>query len=261
MVFIMIKHDKNEIFIENYGIYNYTVSEWMFYAAAGAAATAVTGWVFYRNVMLTVLCALAGLFYPEIKKKQLVEKRRNILRLQFKDLLYYVGASMSAGKSVEQSFFQAYGILKNLYPGKKSYIVYETELIIKRLQMNESIEAVLKDFAERSGVEEIQHFADVFSVCKRTGGNIVEIIRTTSGMISERIEIKQEIETGLTAKKQEQRILSVSSVLMVLFISIMSGEFMEPMFVTAAGKIIMTFSLILMSSGIAISNRIMNIKF
>ena len=49
-----------------------------------------------------------------------------------------------------------------LYPGENSDIVNETGLIIKRLQMNENIESILKDFAERSGIEEIQHFADVF---------------------------------------------------------------------------------------------------
>jgi len=80
-------------------------------------------------------------------------------------------------------------------------------------------------------------------------------------MISERIEIKLEIETSLAAKRQEQRILSLSSVAMVLFISIMSGEFMEPMYTTAAGRAIMTFSLILMGSGVIISNRMMNIRF
>ena len=41
----------------------------------------------------------------------------------------------------------------------------------------------------------------------------------------------------------------------------MSGEFMEPMYTTAAGRAIMTFSLILMGSGVIISNRMMNIRF
>lgn len=249
-----------ESYIENYDEYRYTLTEWLLYAAAGAGTMAAVGWVFYRNILMMIMCAAAGVFYTRIRKKQLIEKRRNVLRLQFKDLLYYLGASLSAGKSVEQAFVHTHQILKNLYPGKKSYIVNETELIINRLRMNENIESILKDFARRSGIEEIQHFADVFSVCKRTGGNLVEVIRTTSGMISERIEIKHEIETGLAAKKQEQRILSASSIAMVLFISMMSGEFMEPMFITAAGRVIMTFSLILLATGLIISNRIMNIK-
>ena len=249
------------LYYASYDIYNYGKLEWLLYASAGAITMALVGWVFYRNIILTVLCSLTGLFYPKIRKKQLIEKRRNVLRLQFKDLLYYLGASLSAGRSVEQAFIQAHRTMKKLYPGEKSDIVSETNLILKRLQMNENIESILKDFAERSGIEEVHHFADVFSVCKRTGGNLVEIIRTTTRMISERIEIKQEIETSIAAKKQEQRILSVSSVAMVLFISIMSGEFMEPMFVTASGRVIMTFSLILLCSGVIISNRLMNIKF
>jgi len=250
-----------ELYVENYDNYSYDLPEWLMYAVIGAGTSAITGWVFYRNILITALCAAAGLFYPRIKKRHLIEKRRNVLRLQFKDLLYYLGASLSAGKSVEQAFVHTHEILRNLYPGKKSYIVIETGLIIKRLHMNENIETALRDFALRSGVEEIQHFSDIFSVCKRTGANLVEIIRTTSGMISERIEVKQEIETVLAAKKQEQRILSVSSVAMVLFISLMSGDFMEPMFVTVHGRIIMSFSLLLLVIGIAISNRIMNIRF
>lgn len=248
-------------FGDSYDKYKYSKLEWLLYASTGAAAMALIGWIFYRSIVLTIICSIAGIFYPQIKKKQLIEKRRNLLRLQFKDMLYYLGASMSAGKSVEQAFMQTHKTLQNLYPGEKADIVNESNLIVKRLQMNENIETILKDFAARSGVEEIQHFADVFSVCKRTGGNLVEVIRTTARMIGERIETRQEIETSLTAKKQEQRILSISSVLMVLFISTVGGDFMDPMFVTVPGRVIMTISLMLMCLGIIISNRIMDIKF
>ena len=220
----------------------------------------VVGWVFYRSWLIVFLAFCLGLLYPGFNRKALVEKRRNVLRVQFKDLLYYLGSSLSAGKSVEQSFVQVYTILKGLYPGKKSDIVLETELILRRLQMNENIESILKDFAV-DRYEEIHHFARFFSVCKRTGGNLVEVIRTTVAMISERIEMKQEIETGLAAKKQEQRILSLSPIAMVIFISTMSGEFMEPLFTTPAGRVVMTISLCLVGFGLFLSNRIMKIRF
>lgn len=160
------------------------------------------GWVFYQNYYITVITAILGLFYPKIKLKKLTEKHINILRLQFKDMLYYLGSSLSAGRSVESAFAQVYSSLKNIYPDDKSDIVRETEIILKRLRTNENIENILKDFANRSGIEEIHHFADVFSVCRRSGGNLIEVVRTTSRMISERIEIKQEIETNLAGKSR-----------------------------------------------------------
>jgi tight adherence protein B len=253
--------DKERNVQKCYNEYNYDVFEWLLYAGIGSLALAMTAWIFYKNATVVFLAFLLGLFYPLIKKKSLIEKQRNVLRLQFKDMLYYLGASLSAGKSVEQAFITVHSTLKNLYPGKKSDIVMESDLIINRLRMNENIEDILNEFADRAGVEEINYFSDVFSVCKRTGGNLIEVVRTTSRMISEHIETKQEIATAFAAKKQEQRLLSLSPLAMIIFISYMSGDFMEPLFTTPEGRIIMTISLILIGLGGLISNRIMNIKF
>lgn len=246
---------------KQYNEYNYTTMEWFLYAGIGALSMALAAWIFYKSIIVVFLAMLLGLLYPKVKRKSLIDKQRNILRLQFKDMLYYLGASLSAGKSIEQAFISVYSALKNLYPGSKSDIVVESELIINRLRMNENIEDILREFADRSGIEEILHFSDVISVCKRSGGNLIEVVRTTSRMISEHIEIKQDIETGFAGKKQEQRILSLSPVAMVLFISYISGDFMEPLFTSLEGRIVTTISLILIGFGIFISNRIMNIRF
>lgn len=247
--------------LKDYRIYRYKPLEFIFYSAVGALVMGTVGWVFYQNWYIALFTAFLGLFYPKIKIKKLTEKRINMLRLQFKDMLYYLGSSLSAGRSVESAFTQVYSSLKNLYPDGKSDIVREIEIILKRLRTNENIEDILKDFANRSGTEEIHHFADIFSVCKRSGGNLIEVVRTTSRMISERIEIKQEIETGLAGKKQEQRIMTLSPILMVIFISKMSGEFIQPLFSTEVGRIVMTVSLLMIGTGIFISNRIMDIRF
>lgn len=252
---------KESLSPENYNEYHYGILEWLLYACMGGCTAALAVWIFYKNIVITVFAFLIGLLYPFYKKNVLIEKRRNVLRLQFKDLLYYLGSLLSAGKSVEQAFIQLYTVLRSLYQGDGADIVKETGLIIRRLQMNENIEVILKDLANRSGIEEVHHFADVFQVCKRSGGNLVEVVRTTTRMISERIEIKQEIDTGLSGKKQEQRILSVSPVAMILLISFMSGEFMDPLFTTAAGRAVMTLSLLMIGTGIYMSHRIMNIKF
>lgn len=260
-MFQKFNKEKEKTMPNIYNKYNYGLFEWLLYAVIGSFSMAITAWIFYKNMVVVCISFAIGLFYPSLKKRSLIEKKRNMLRLQFKDMLYYLGASLSAGKSVEQAFISVNSTLKNLYPGKKSDIVRESDLIISRLRMNENIEDIIRDFAERSGVEEIHHFSDVFSVCKRTGGNLIDVVRTTSRMIGEHIEIKQEIAANFAGKKQEQQMLSISPFAMVIFISYMSDDFMEPLFSTPAGRIIMTISLILIGLGALISNRIMNIKF
>src|SRR5690606_14973625 len=112
--------------------------------------------------------------------------------------------------------------------------------------MNISVEQALADLADRVRVEEIKNFADVFTISKRAGVNLVEVIRNTSNMIREKIEVKQEIENLVAGKKLEQKILSLTPFLMVYVIKSSSSGFLDPLFSTAAGRMVMTVALLLL---------------
>jgi len=45
--------------------------------------------------------------------------------------------------------------------------------------MNVPVEQALNDFAQRVQIEEVKSFADVFSISKRAGVNLVEVIKNT----------------------------------------------------------------------------------
>mgnify|MGYP000683010527 FL=1 len=53
--------------------------------------------------------------------------------------------------------------------GEESDIVRELELICTGLNNNINIEVLLTDFAERSGLDDVMSFANVFEVCNRRG--------------------------------------------------------------------------------------------
>jgi len=110
-----------------------------------------------RALILTPL----ALLYPKRKTKDIIEKRKSELNLQFKDLLYSISASLTAGKSVETAFKEALNDLCILYPDPDTYIIREVEYIVRRLEMNETIEDALEDLAKRSHLEDIQNFTDV----------------------------------------------------------------------------------------------------
>jgi len=59
--------------------------------------------------------------------------------------------------------------------------------------------------AFRSKNEDVLTFSNIFDISKRQGGNIMQIIRQTTDVISEKIETKTEIETSLSGKKMEQK--------------------------------------------------------
>ena len=48
--------------------------------------------------------------------------------------------------------------------GNDSMIVREIRLILQKVRMNLTFEEALGDFAERSGLDDVKNFADVFSL-------------------------------------------------------------------------------------------------
>lgn len=217
-------------------------------------------YLFYRSIIISLLICPFGLLYPKIKRKQLICKRKNELNLQFKDLLLSLSSSLSAGKALENAFSSALEDLIVLYPSEDVSIIKETKVIIHKLSINITIEEAINDFAKRSGLEDIQNFSDVISICKRTGGNLIEAIKNASNIISEKIEMKQEIVTLLASRKFEQKILNIMPIAMMLILSITAKDYINPIFNSNQGRAAMTVCLLLLTVAFTLSNKIMNIK-
>jgi tight adherence protein B len=93
--------------------------------------------------------------------------------------------------------------------GKDSMMAKEVKIINAGLYNNFTIEELLKDLADRSGLDDINSFAETFAVCKTRGGSLKKIVSDCRDIINDKIEIEMEIETTLTANKNEINIMCV----------------------------------------------------
>lgn len=185
--------------------------------------------------------------------------RKNELNIQFKDMLYSLSSSLSAGKSIELAFKDVLKDLSIMYPDPDASIIKEAGYIARKIDMNETVESALCDFARRAHSEDIDSFVDVFRTCKRMGGNMVEIIRNTSNIINDKIEIKQEINTILAERRFEQKVLNVLPILLILLLSLSAGDYMYPVFNTGTGRAVMSVAIILLIGAYFISKKITDI--
>lgn len=244
----------------DYNYYVMTKNEKILYTIIGVMIFVVLSFTFYRNIILCIILGVAGIFFPDYMYSRIIKKRKANLNLQFKDLMYSISASLSAGKSVERAFIEAPNDMKLLYPDENTDILRELNYIINGLGMNENIETLIYDLAVRSHNEDIENFADVFISCKRTGGNLVEVVRMTSGIISDKIEIKREIALGLSEKKFEQKGMCALMILLVLGLTYLSGDYMDPMFTGFGGRAAMTVALIFFLISYVVGEKITNIE-
>lgn len=244
----------------DYSVYNMSVLEWILYACLAGAVLFLAGYIFYQNIILSTLFALFGMLYPKMRKKQIIENRKNKLNLQFKDMLYSLSSAVGAGNSVESAISVALEDMKQQYNDPNVFIIKELSLMKVRLQTNRTIEDVFNDFAQRSHLEDVETFANIFQIAKRTGGNIIDIIRNTTQIIADKIEVSQEIETMLSGQKAEQKVLTIMPFLLVLFMTKTSGGFMDPIFTTVAGRVVATISLAVILLANIWSKKIASIK-
>lgn len=245
--------------IKNYNIYTYTNKERLLYFLQGALIGALIGYLFYSSLIGVLVLMLYGFIYLQRNKKRLVEERKWQLNLQFKDGLANLSAALNAGYSVENAFTQAAKDLKLIFPSD-ALIVIEFEAIVRQISMNQTLEKVLLDFAERSGVEDIANFAEVFVTAKRTGGDMIKIIKSTDSIIGDKIEVKREIQTMISGKKFEANIMCFIPFCIILYLRISSPGFLDSIYNNLFGAIFMSILLIIYFVVYCITQKIIAIE-
>jgi tight adherence protein B len=226
----------------------YRLSRKQFTAAAfiGCALTFVAAYLFYRSVFAALVLSAAGLSYPRLHRKTLLLRRRERLTLQFKEALYSLTSSLAAGRSVENAFIAALDDLRLLYPDPQTEVLTEFEIIRARMAYGEPLEQALKDFSERAKIDDIAQFVDVFSTCKRSGGDLVEVIRRTTQTIGEKLDIQQEIAVMVAQKRYEARIMMVVPFVFLAFLGYAAPDYMAPLY-SGTGYVLLTVSMLLLA--------------
>lgn len=244
----------------NYNVYIMQKKEKAMYIVLAVVFLFIVAYVFYHSVIISFLATPLSLFFPEIRKREIIEKRKRNLNLQFKEALLSLSSSLYAGKSLESAFKQVLKDLSILYPDPHTDIIREFQQMVKRIDMNENLEEVLSDFADRSGLEDIENFTSVIVISKRNGGDLIEVVKNTTNIIGDKLQMKQEIDTMLAQRRFDQKVLNIMPVAMILLLTVSTGDYMNPVFNTLEGRIVMTFAVMLLALALYISKRIIDIE-
>ena len=225
---------------ENYDIYRLSGSELQNYFTITVLVIFCTGYVFYRSVPAAlVMCLLSVAGLPHYRG-MLADRRKNMLRLQFKDMLYSVSSSVTAGRYLPEAIEESYDAV-SLIHGSDSILAIEIKNMVRQMkEANSSDETVLRSLAERSRIREITDFSDACSTCRRTGGDLNRMIQRSAELLSHNIEIQKEKEVLMAQKKLESRLLAGMHVAVTGLINLSSSDYLDVMYDTALGRILMT---------------------
>lgn len=246
--------------IRDYSVYDFSEKEKMLYYIGGYICIVAVVYLFYHCMILSLLSGVLIKFAVPHLRKQLADKRINKLNMQFKDLLYSLSASVAAGRQMGEAIVEAEENLSVMYDEEDLIMKEIRHMRISILENKESDKLLLKDFAHRSKSEDISNFVQVYVTCRDMGGNLEKIIGHTTEIITDKINIEKEIKAVTSQKKLEGRIISLMPLVMLLFLNIFSQSYIEPLYCTLAGRIIMTGALAATVYGVYLMEKISDIK-
>lgn len=219
----------------------------------------ILSYLFYQSFWAVFLLLPIGFILYRNEKKQEVKRLKWKLNLQFQDALVGMTSALSAGYSIENSVTQALVDLRCIY-NENDLIIQQFEQMEKKIRLNATIEEVFFEFANESSIDDVLNFAWILFTAKRTGGNLLKITRNASSMISERIEVNREIQTVITGKQLESKIMSLVPVGIIFYLKVGCAGFLDPLYGNLPGIMVMSVVLIFYFLAYQLSNEIVKIQ-
>lgn len=244
----------------DYDTYALNGAETAFCLVQGVGILVLFSYVFYRSVIVFFLLLPALLPFLKYRCKSYVRKRKEELTLQFREMMHAVIAGLQAGYSIENAFVHTYEDMRLLY-GKDAMISEELMRIRRELRNNRNLEEVLEDWAVRSHIPEIRDFAEVFRIAKRSGGDLPGILKNTADLISEKIEVRREIATQISAKKMEQTIMNLVPFAIILYIDATTPGFFDVLYHNVVGVVLMSAMMVLYLAAYLMAQKILDIAY
>lgn len=219
----------------------------------------VAAWIFYNTWLAVVPLIPVGIWYWHEWREECCKRKEHLFCEQFQNGIQMLSSLLKAGYSVENAIRETEKDLRPLYQ-EDSRIRAEFGRMIRELDMNLTVEQVLTAFSKRVNQEDVNNFVTVFAASKRTGGDSISILKETVRIIGGKIETEREIQTILAAKRLEFHVMCVIPLGMIGYMRMAFPEFLNVLYGSVPGVILMTGCMGVYLFAYRLGNRIIKIE-
>ncbi len=217
-------------------------------------------YLFYNRMgMILGFPLLIPIFMKRFQRQKKVTDETNLM-VQFRDFLYSLSASVASGRQMGQGWVEAEAYMATLYE-ENSILRGELSQMIHRFQeAREPEDQILMEFSVKYPMEDIETFSEVYRICRSTGGNLEKSILTTIQVLLDKMEIQQEFNALTAQKKYEARIIVTIPFLMLALLRFASPGYLNILYDTWEGFLLMTFALGLILGSFLWMNKLLEVK-
>lgn len=225
----------------------------------GEGLVLIICWLFYRSIVLAIILFPLSFLYLYVWRDSYGEKKKLQFANEFQDAAESLSVALRTGYSMENAMVEALKDLRMIYR-KDSQMIYELERMIRGVKMKVPTEQVWKEFAMRIDLEEVQSFTEVFIIAKRSGGDIISVLKNTTSQLRDKTEVRREIGIIISEKQLEFRVMTLIPLGIIGYMSLGFPDFMDALYGNWIGVGMMSVCLILYGVAYEIGRRIIKIE-
>ena len=213
----------------------------------GAAAS-----LLFQSVMWGLAGAVVAALIPISALAMAARRRLNRLQAQVVDVLMIIASALRAGHSFLQALDMVAKEISEPAAGEFTRAVSE-------IRLGRSVDEALSALGDRMASEDFEWAMMAVNIQREVGGNLAEVLDTVAETLRDRETVRRQVRVLASEGKLSARILTVLPFAIILFIATTNGGFLDPLFGTFTGRVLLAVGSALMLVGIVIMRRMVRV--
>lgn len=169
------------------------------------------------------------------------------------DILTIIASSLKSGLSFTQA-------MTSVAQESQGEVALQFRRVLTEVQMGRNLTDSLLDVADRMDSQDFRWTISALGIQREVGGNLSEILGTTSDTIRGRAEIRNEIKALSAEGRMSAYVLVALPMIMLLYLRVTRPDSFSLLFSTTAGLVMMSVVFVLMTIGWFWVQKVVKIK-
>ena len=217
-----------------------------------AVAGGILGALLLENIIFVLIIAAGASLIPYAWLVRARKKRQKAMGEQLPDVLSILASSLRAGHSFLQALDQVAGEIKDPSAG-------EFHRVVAEIRLGRSIDDAMVEMADRVGSEDMRWAVMAVNIQRQVGGNLAEVLDIVANTVRERAYVQRQVRVLSAEGRLSIAILSALPFGIFIYLALMNPEYVNPLFTTMLGRILLLVGGALMATGIFVMTRIVRI--
>ena len=233
---------------------NMTVKRFWLFSFVCGGVCALLAKLMSLSVVVTILIFITGtLGVPRFILRSVIKRRQKKFLQEFADALDAVVRLLKAGMPVSE----AVAMISKEFDGP---IGEEMSIIYDKQKIGIPLHEAAFEGTRRMPLPEMQMFAAGLAIQAQTGSSLSEVLMNLSNVIRARFRLKRKIMALSSEAIASAGIIGMLPPLVAFGLWAVNPEYLEPLFTTSTGKMLITGAVLWMGIGVLVMRQMINFK-